>query len=373
MRILHISPGKLYGGVESFQVTMARHRALCSEIEPEFVVCFDRRLAKELRLAGVPVHIIGDVQVRKPLSIVRARRRLGVVLHERRFDVAICHMPWTNAIFGPTIRAARLPLVFWAHVPPDGKHWTERWCRLSPPDLAIAPSAFMASVLPKIFPGMKAEVVNCPVAPPTDLYASATEEARKELYTDRNQTVIAHVGRLDPVKGHVLLIESLHLIRNDVRWTCWMVAPVQRKEDAERIATVRRRGLELGISDRIRIVGERSDIPRLLAAANIYCQPNIAPEGMGIVFAEAMYAGLPVVTTRMGGFNETIDDSCGMLTEPNALSVSSALGRLIEDADLRARLAHGARTRAYEKFHPSRQLPKLARLLSEACKEYRRS
>ena len=76
MRVLHIVSGRLYGGVETALVTMARYRLLCPEVEPEFAVCFDGRLRDELTAAGAPVHMLGEVRVRHPLSIFRARRRL---------------------------------------------------------------------------------------------------------------------------------------------------------------------------------------------------------------------------------------------------------------------------------------------------------
>ena len=59
MRVLHIVSGRLYGGVETALVTMARCRDLCPEIEPEFALCFDGRLRDELTGGGTPVHIAG--------------------------------------------------------------------------------------------------------------------------------------------------------------------------------------------------------------------------------------------------------------------------------------------------------------------------
>ena len=49
MRILHICSGNLYGGVETIQVTLARYRGECAEIEPHFTVCFEGRLSQELQ------------------------------------------------------------------------------------------------------------------------------------------------------------------------------------------------------------------------------------------------------------------------------------------------------------------------------------
>src|SRR2546428_9494478 len=99
MRVLHICSGNLYGGVETIQVTLARHRGLCPEMEPEYAVCFDGRLSGELESCGVRVHRLGEVRVRNPISMWRARTNLRALLAASRFDVAICHSAWTQAIF----------------------------------------------------------------------------------------------------------------------------------------------------------------------------------------------------------------------------------------------------------------------------------
>src|SRR5208282_2182567 len=140
MKVLHISPGKLYGGVETLLVTLARCRHLCPAMEPEFAICFEGRLADQLRNLDVPVHPMGEVRVSRPQTVLRARSRMKSLLRSRRFDVVICHMAWPQVIFGPTIAAAHLPMVFWLHSATAGAHWLERWARMSKPDLAIAPS-----------------------------------------------------------------------------------------------------------------------------------------------------------------------------------------------------------------------------------------
>jgi glycosyltransferase involved in cell wall biosynthesis len=80
---------------------------------------------------------------------------------------------------------------------------------------------------------------------------------------------------------------------------------------------------DLQISDRIRFVGQRSDVPRLLAAADVFCQPDSGPEPFGIVSVEALYAGLPVVATAIGGAQDSstapADDLCSQpMPEPCA-------------------------------------------------------
>lgn len=113
MRVLHLYAGNLFGGIERLLVTLARERTVCPEMEPEFGLCFEGRLADELRVAGVKVHMLGEVRFSQPWTVWRARRALKLELRQKHFDVVICHSCWPHAIFGPTVRAAGVPIVFW--------------------------------------------------------------------------------------------------------------------------------------------------------------------------------------------------------------------------------------------------------------------
>jgi glycosyltransferase involved in cell wall biosynthesis len=110
----------------------------------------------------------------------------------------------------------------------------------------------------------------------------------------------------------------------------------------------------------VKFFGQRSDVAELLAAADIFCQPSLQPEPFGLVFIEALWAGLPVVTTRMGGAVEIVDESCGMLAEPgNVASLAEGLERLIKSPELRARLGRSAAPRAQQISDPETQMRKL--------------
>ena len=100
LRVLHLSAGNLYGGVETMLTTMARLRHLCEGMEPCFGVCFEGRLSQELRDAGVPVHVLGAVRISRPWTVWRARRRLRKLLSEENFDAVVCHMAWPLVVFG---------------------------------------------------------------------------------------------------------------------------------------------------------------------------------------------------------------------------------------------------------------------------------
>jgi glycosyltransferase involved in cell wall biosynthesis len=98
-----------------------------------------------------------------------------------------------------------------------------------------------------------------------------------------------------------------------------------------------------GISDRVRFAGERRDVAAILRAADIYCQPNVGPEAFGISLVEAPAAGLPIVTSALGGALEIVDERCGLLVAPHdAGALTEALRRLLSDDGLRARLGRAA-------------------------------
>ncbi len=164
MRVLHINAGNMFGGVETILTTLARDRALTPDVEPEFALCFAGRLSDELAAAGVPVHMLGDVRIRYPLTLMRARRRLREILSSGTYDVAVCHMAWTQALFGSVARASRVPVAMWQHMASNGRHWLEQWARYSGPDLVICTSHFAAREFRGVFSMVPVEVVHCPVA-----------------------------------------------------------------------------------------------------------------------------------------------------------------------------------------------------------------
>lgn len=374
MRLLSVISGRLFGGVESQLITRAKFRDLAPGMEPEFALCFDGKLYERLFATGVPVHMLGAARARNPLQVIRARRRLYQVLRDRNIDVVACHMPWALAMFGPVVRSAGVPLVFWMHGDANGRHWVERWAKFTRPDLTICNSKFTASTLPALYPGMGAVVITYPVAP-RDYHSLPDDRlaVRRELDTPPESVVIVQVCRMERWKGHLLHLEAQSRLRDVPGWMCWIIGGAQRREEALYEAELRAAAQAFGIAERVRFAGERSDVPRILAASDIYCQPNIAPEPFGIALIEALYAKLPVVTSAMGGALEFIDSEVGFLAQPNAQEVAAALKQLIEDERLRRRLGEAGPARARQLTDPAVQIPRLKEVLDELVAHHRRA
>ena len=220
--VLHVHAGNLYGGVETILVNLARHAEAAPDVAHRFALCFDGRLAAEVRDAGARLYLIGAVRISRPWTVVRARRRLRDLLASSRFDAAVCHSAWSQAIFGPVLRGARVPSVFWLHGAARGPAWLDRWARRSPPAHAVCVSRFVASALPRLFPGLRHTVISPPVAAPVAASPQQRAERRRALGARENDVVILQASRMEKGKGHRVLLEALTTLANVPGWGCWV-------------------------------------------------------------------------------------------------------------------------------------------------------
>jgi glycosyltransferase involved in cell wall biosynthesis len=366
MRLLHVHSGNLYGGVETILMTLARRSEDCLNLQQQFALCFEGRLSSELASAGVEAHSIGPVRVSRPLTVLRARRRLRKLLAKRACEALVFHSAWSYAIFASVARAARLPVVVWMHGTSAGRHWTEQWARRTDPDLVVCNSRFTAQSAGAVYPYALKRVVYCPVELHPTLLSSAERQAiRTELTTPETAVVIVQVSRMERWKGQLAHLQALSRLKAIPNWICWFAGGAQRPEEEKFFEELRTEAGRLGIADRIRFLKERPDVPRLLKAADIYCQPNLQPEPFGIALVEALNAELPVVTTSMGGAAEIVDERCGMLVRAgDAEETASKLRRLIDDPGLRRSLGQHGPARAQELCDPASRIKELSEVLT---------
>ncbi len=151
---------------------------------------------------------------------------------------------------------------------------------------------------------------------------------------------ILSVGTLIPRKGHDVLIAALKRI-DHLPWTATIfgsrtLSPQTARElEAQVIAT--------GLEDRIILPGECADTRPLLAKADIFALASRF-EGYGMVFAEALSQGLPIVACRTGAVPDVVPEDAGMLTPVDDVEAfAAALGSLVTDRGLRRRKAEAAR------------------------------
>ena len=156
--------------------------------------------------------------------------------------------------------------------------------------------------------------------------------------------LILSVGILARRKGHDILLRALAQIA-DLDWRAEIVGRAHEPDTARALSDLR---AELGLVDRVHIAGEvpQERLDALFARASIFALAT-RYEGYGIVFAEAMAHGLPIVSTRAGAVPDTVPPEAGLLVPPeDATAFAGALRQMLGDAALRDRHAAGARRAA---------------------------
>ncbi|MBB6179243.1 glycosyltransferase family 4 protein [Pseudorhizobium flavum] len=150
---------------------------------------------------------------------------------------------------------------------------------------------------------------------------------------------IVSIGTLIPRKGHDVLIAALKRIEH-LSWTATIVgshnlSPRTAREIEEQLG-------ESGLAERVNLAGEVADVRPVLASADIFTLASRF-EGYGMVFAEALSHGLPIVACRTGAVPDVVPEEAGILTGIDDIDAfAAALGSLVADMELRQRKAEAA-------------------------------
>jgi glycosyltransferase involved in cell wall biosynthesis len=177
----------------------------------------------------------------------------------------------------------------------------------------------------------------------------------------RDQPTIMTLARLDEQKGHRHLIDALAKVaahRPDVITILVGEGPLENPLRAQCAAR--------GLTDRIRFLGYRRDVPELFEAADMVVLPSLY-EGLPLVAIEALAAGRPMVATEVDGTPEVVlHEKTGLLVPPaNPTALAAAIERLLDNPELASRLATDGRKFVRENFTLQRQIEETVALYSE--------
>jgi glycosyltransferase involved in cell wall biosynthesis len=167
---------------------------------------------------------------------------------------------------------------------------------------------------------------------------------------DSRELALLCVATLTPRKGHDILFRALASLRH-FRWRLICAGSLDR--DPATVARLRAQLQADGLADRVELAGDLDSraLNAHYAAADLFVLPTLY-EGYGMAVAEALARGLPVVSTATGaidylvagGFGRPSDRPAGIVVPPGDQDAfTQALARVVGDADLRARMADGAR------------------------------
>jgi glycosyltransferase involved in cell wall biosynthesis len=282
----------------------------------------------EAQGAGIPTR---SLEMRRGFPDPRGLGRLVRIVRTWRPDVLHSHMLHANLMARVLRLFAPVPaLVSTIHSIREGgrlKRASYRWTNRLADHMTIVSEAAADRFITKgIIPKELLSVV--PNGVDTDHFrqvpAGARESLRRSLGLDREFVWLA-VGRFETAKDYPNMLRGFARVREQQPRTVLLLAGQgSLREETEALGTT------LGLGDGVRFLGVRQDVSELMSAADGYLMSS-AWEGMPIVLLEAAAAGLPIVTTRVGGNAEVVrEDESGFLVPPrDPDALAAAMLRLI--------------------------------------------
>jgi glycosyltransferase involved in cell wall biosynthesis len=361
-QLLH---GLRVGGAEVLAAQLARNLAgTCRFI----FVCLDElgSLGQQLVDDGFPVQVLN----RRPGLDWSCSRRLAAILRREQVDLVHAHQytPFFYAMMGRLLYR-RPPILFTEH----GRHYPDypRLKRIFANRLLLARRDRVVGVgeavrqalihnegIPPERVGLIYNGIN--LAP----FANGAPDRvllRKEIGVGARDLVILQVARLDYLKDHATAIRTLErVVRLHPAARLVLVGEGPEMKPIQDL--VRERNLQLFV----RFLGLRTDVAWLLRAADLFLLTSIS-EGIPLTIIEAMAAGVPVVSTNVGGIPEVVEDGRTGLLAPsgNDALLATKVLHLADSPALRLQMGQFGRQRASALFSQTQMNDLYLRLYQE--------
>jgi glycosyltransferase involved in cell wall biosynthesis len=360
-QLLH---GMTVGGAEILAARLARR--LCGTYRFVFA-CLDEvgPLGDDLRAEGFPVALLG----RKPGLDWGCPIRLARLLREENVDVVHAHQyaPFFYALAARVPGLGR-PILFTEHGRhqpdfPRPKRMLVNRMLLSRRDRVVGVGAAVrqALIANEGIPAGRVAVLYNGID--VEAFAASPDQAaaRREMGAGPGELVILQVARFDYLKDHATAVRTFaNVVSRIPQARLVLVGDGPERPGIE--ALVR----ELNLADRIRFLGTRIDVDRLLHGADLFMLTSVS-EGIPLTVIEAMAAGLPVVATDVGGLREVVADGVTGLLAPagDAAAVAECVLQLADAPELRRAMGAAGRERAKDHFDEPRMAAEYGQIYRE--------
>lgn len=381
MKILFLDQSGKPGGAELCLIDIAKpYRDSC------LVGLFaDGPFRHLLEQQHIPVQVLATqpIQVRKESSLAQGLGSLGslvpviaqVVRQASEYDLIYANTQKALVVGALASFLGRRPLIYHLHDILSKDHFSRTNRRLAVTlangfaSLAIANSK--ASLAAFVEAGGRpdiTEVVYNGFEP--ELYRSNesnVSQLKQQLGLD-GRFIVGHFSRLSPWKGQHVLLEALAHCPKDV--TAILVGDALFGEQ-DYVQHLHSLVAALGLEERVRFLGFRSDIVQLMSACDLVAHTSTAPEPFGRVIVEAMLCGRPVVAAEAGGAIELVEPGVtGWLVPPGEpQQLAAVIASCRNQLEHTATIAHRAQSQASQRFDLTTINQQIAQLLCRAVKK----
>jgi glycosyltransferase involved in cell wall biosynthesis len=352
IRVLQVITSLERGGAENHLLALLTHADREAFDFEAAVLRGEGELVSTFRDSGIPIHLLKARSRVDPLAL----RRLVALLRRGKYDIVHSHL-FRADIFA-SLAVAQLgedaPLLV------STRHNDDRFF-LNPfvgiahyavsarQDLIIAISDHIARFtvsrgvrnparVRRVYHGIEPTV--------TAALERDGQRIREELGVGPSDFLVGNVGRLAPQKGQRHLVAAMPLLLERVPSAHAVIAGSGDLEDY-----LRDLALEVGVAERVHVLGPRRDVPALMHAMDVFAMPSIW-EGFGLVLLEAMAAGRPIVASRVATIPEVVlDGETGVLVPAgDPVALAEALAAFATDPARARALGSAGRERLRTQF-----------------------
>jgi glycosyltransferase involved in cell wall biosynthesis len=377
MKILFLDQSGKPGGAELCLIDIAkpyRDRALVG-------LFADGSFRKLLEQNHIPVEVLATqaIQVRKESSLAQGLKSLGQILPlitkvvkiASKYDLIYANTQKALVVGALASLFSRRPLVYHLHDILSVEHFSQTNLRIAInlanrfASLVIANSqasqtAFVQAggnpdIIKVVYNGFEPKIYQTS--------KSDIKQLKQQLGLE-GQFVVGHFSRLAPWKGQHILITALAECPPQV--TALLVGDALFGEH-DYVQQLHQQIAQMGLENRVKFLGFRSDIPQLMAACELVAHTSTAPEPFGRVIVEAMLCGRPVVAAKAGGAIELVEHGInGFLVTPGKpQELAQVITTCLQEVETTATMANNAQAIASQRFDVTTINQQIAQLLSQ--------
>jgi glycosyltransferase involved in cell wall biosynthesis len=344
MKVAHLIDALGWGGAQTLLLTFAK---TARQFDVETVIIGVKPdpthspLPEMLKEAGAQVVIYSFTKLYDP----RAVPTIADFLKKERVDVIQTHLSHANIYGCMAGKLANIPSIATLHntkARSQGRtgmrQSVEHFCLRNGATRVIAVGQNVATAFSKVIEQERMDIIPNAVTPGIVISPDERTALRAGLVGDPARPLLIAVGRLTGQKGYDDMIAAFAQAAKPHPDAALVIVGTGELE-----SNLRQQAASLGLAKKVYFTGSRSDVPRLLAASDIYLNTSHW-EGLSIAMLEAMAAGLPVVATRVGDAEKLLSNGGGLLVEARSVEAfAAALTRLLDSPQDRLTMGQTAR------------------------------
>lgn len=346
MHVLHVINDLSTGGAQSGLYYLLKHSRTISDFSSEVCVFHEAgTFGEKLSNEGVTVHKLGINNRFSPLIGVR----IFALIKRKKYQIVHVHL--FPGLYWGAILSVLFPHCKWVYT--EHSVWNKRrgllWARglegwaYHQYDRIVVISKSAGDSLIDWQPWLKSKldiIPNCIDIPMFDISKDTIKQKRIDLNIDEETKLILFAGRLVKEKGVDILLQAVALLEIS-NWRLFIAGDGVERTNLTSLCA------ELNISDKVSFLGDRTDIPELIAASNLVVLPS-RWEGLPLTLLEALAAGTPVVANNLGGVPEVMTNGAeGFLTPPeNPQAVKDAIEKVLLNDNLARSMGMAGKIRA---------------------------